>query len=248
MQDDPEAAATLDALEIKGGLPVIAKGDEYVNGLELARIDRLFGLTDDESSALLPVDDIVRRARRLLGLVSRYARQLPVDRYDDPIPGMENVRAPVTMPDGTVLVRRDGRHYVPHSTNITLVHHIVGHGYKLQQIAADVDFDVTDVSVYGSLGEPEEDASLDEVCAALESISAGIGEWFARSRVGDSECVVPTFYGDQSVHQLLHSNAYSLTQHTRQLMTVLIQLGIEPAERLTDPDFTGLLLPEGVWA
>ena len=59
--------------------------------------------------------------------------------------------------------------------------------------------------------------------------------------------VIPTFIGPQTWRKLLQRESYSLAQHTRQLMSVLIDLGIEPDGRIGESEYAGLQMPEGVW-
>jgi hypothetical protein len=69
------------------------------------------------------------------------------------------------------------------------------------------------------------------------------------SRLNDKSCQQPvkTFYGTPPMHQLFERSTWHSAQHTRQLMAVLERFGIEPQERLTAEDLTGLPLPQGLW-
>jgi len=59
--------------------------------------------------------------------------------------------------------------------------------------------------------------------------------------------MVPTYFGDQTLHQVLERCVWHSAQHARQLMMVLHLLGVDAVEPLTPADFADLPMPEGVW-
>ena len=63
----------------------------------------------------------------------------------------------------------------------------------------------------------------------------------------DCEAPAETYYGPQTLHQVLERTAWHSAQHARQLMMVLGTLGIEPEGPLGEADLAGLPLPELVW-
>ena len=63
----------------------------------------------------------------------------------------------------------------------------------------------------------------------------------------DLDRLVKTFFGDQTLYALLGSCAYSVAQHTRQLIAVLELLGGKPDRPLADDDYAGILLPASLW-
>jgi len=56
-----------------------------------------------------------------------------------------------------------------------------------------------------------------------------------------------TYFGRHPLHEVLERTVWHPAQHTRQLMLILDDLGIEPNRRLRAEDFAGLPLPEKVW-
>jgi glutaredoxin len=245
VQEDPDAASELEGLGARS-LPVVTVGDRFSVGIDLSELDRLLGLADS-GPRLLPWSDLVDRAPHLLDVAVRYARQLPADHYEDPIPGLEDLKLPLVLPDGTPLLRPDGTPYIPHRHYVGLVRHIVGHGAKFERMATDPGVDITDTVSFVLLGEPEDDEPLEDVFADAEQIVAAIRRRWPPGVEPDLARVMNTFSGPQSLHQMLHATVYSLTQHTRQLMTVLEMLGVEPDGPLGGNDYAGLELPVGVW-
>ena len=72
--------------------------------------------------------------------------------------------------------------------------------------------------------------------------------WWDADGCDDSlDAVIATpWWGHRTLHEVLEREVWHTAQHTRQLMMALELLGTEPAQPLTDADFAGLQLPEGV--
>jgi hypothetical protein len=243
--DDAEGASAVRALGVMA-LPVVTKGDAYAAGFDLAEIDAVVGLQRDGDD-LLPGGELAARSRAMLAAAARYTRQLPPEHHDDVIPGMEGVTGPLVMPDGTVLRFPDGTPFMPHRTALGLVRHIVGHGVKWYAMAEDPDIDISHIAVFGMLGEPLEDVSVDWLVDQLEVGADRIGRWWDTTSGRDLPRVMHTYSGPMPLHHMLQAMTVSLTQHTRQLMTILVDLGIEPDGPLSEKDYRGLHIPAGVW-
>jgi hypothetical protein len=78
-------------------------------------------------------------------------------------------------------------------------------------------------------------------------VRARLGEWWAGAGAADCEAPAETYYGPQTLHQVLERTAWHAAQHARQLMMVLATLGIEADGPLGASDLAGLPLPEKVW-
>lgn len=203
-------------------------------GRELADIDRLFGWTAG-SRKVVPIAELAARMPLLLRAAARYARQLPPDHYGHVIPGQEDVTGPLVLPDGTELRLSDGTPYIPHHTYFDLVGHIAGHGAKFLHLARNPGSDVySRMEFFAPLGEPDSDATLDEVCDLLETSARAIEEWSRDAAPGRA-------------HPMLDSMTYSTAQHCRQLIAILELLGIEADGPLSEADYEGLALPAATW-
>ena len=151
------------------------------------------------------------------------------------------MRAGYQLPPSEYETRIEGRD----RTYLDLVGHIVGHVGRFVKIIEDPTRDYSDVEVLGPLGQPPEGASVIELAAlATEQQDALVRWWRAGPDLGQP---LRTYFGEQTTGWFLGSTAYSVVQHTRQLLAVLEQLSIEPAERLADADLMGLRLPRGIW-
>lgn len=245
MTTDPEGARAVRALGVTG-LPVVTRDEAAVVGFDLAEIDRLVGL-DGGGSSPLPAEELVARSGRLLHAAGRYALQLPPAHHDDAIPGMEDADGPFLLPDGRPLRFPDGTPFAPHRTALGLVRHILAHGVKFRSMADDPDVDLSDLATFALLGEPSEDVSVDWLVGEMTRVASDIERWWEQTTRPGLDRVVATFAGPTPLHDMLHTTTYSLAHHTRQLMAILVDLGIRPDGPLTGEDQRGLDLPQRIW-
>ena len=231
------------------GVPVVTRGDRFVFGVErdFAKLDELLGLQHVSGGRLLPGEELVERACRLLDTAMAYAKQLPPAHFDDVIPGMEDADPETFILDGHVVVSADGKPYVPHHTYIGLVRHIFGHGVKFRLEVEHPETDLSNLGIYAQTGEPAQNVTVAELDERTKVIVADIRKWWKGARKTELEQTMRSFAGPETLHLMLQREVYSLTQHTRQLMTVLRILGIEPYRSLGEAEFEGLQLPTGVW-
>jgi hypothetical protein len=226
---------------------VVAIGDRYEVVLAMGRLDEMLG-DAPLPSATDSFDVLADRAIVLMQQAERYGVQLPHDHYEDVIPGMENVTVPLILPGNIELRLSDGTPYVPHRTSIGLFRHIIGHGAKFLLLATEPEADYTHVGEYAQLGEPTEDRSIEVLGDDLHAVVDGVAAWAAATESSiDLDRVLATFIGQQTQRQMLETNLFSLGQHTRQLMTVIADLGIEPDGRLPADLVEALKLPERIW-
>ena len=213
-----EDAAGLERLAAVGmrGLPVVSRGDDFIFGVDLAKVAELVGLTYD-AAPKLSAGDLIERYERVLDAAVRFARQIPADRLHDKLP------------------HRD-RSY------LTLVNHLVQIAADYLEIAAGADF-------AGRLADslPELDCQVDELDIKSKAAVSQLRGWLHDAIDADLERNVTTYFGEQTLHQVLERCVWHSAQHTRQLMMVLELLGVQPERPLTSGDLAGLPMPENVW-
>jgi hypothetical protein len=246
LQDDPDEVDKL-ALVGMSALPVVAVAGRYVMGANRADVDRLLDLAHQPES-LLDAAALVDRTTRLLAAAARYARQIPAERVDEPIPGMEDVDGPLLLADGTPVLGPDGRPFVPHRTQLGLVRHIAGHGAKFLLLASDrAAGEYAAMATYLPFGEPSDDLGPHALADILETAVADIASWWRTTRDAPLDQMLETFWGTHTLRSVLNDNTYSLAQHVRQLMALLVDAVIRPNGPLGVDDFHGITLPERIW-
>ena len=94
--------------------------------------------------------------------------------------------------------------------------------------------------------EPAADADTATLVAYGESVRQRFKDWWAK---GDNAPTkpLPTYYGDQSLHELMERTTWHCGQHVRQFMMLLEKEGVTHPAPLKPPDFTKLPFPQNVW-
>lgn len=94
--------------------------------------------------------------------------------------------------------------------------------------------------------EPAEDADTAALVAYGEGVRRRFNDWWAK---GDTAAAkeLPTYYGSQSLHELMERTTWHCGQHVRQYMMLLEKEGVSHRTPLKPPDFTKLPFPQNVW-
>ena len=170
-----------------------------------------------DATPALDARALVARYGVVLAAATRHAAQIPVDRLGDKLP------------------HRD-RSY------LTLVNHLV-------QIAADFLTVAGGADLAGRLAEslPEKNLDVAALAGRAAELQALLAAWLSTTDNAELRRTVNTYFGEQTLHQVLERAVWHSAQHARQLMMVLELLGIEVDRPLTAADFTDLPMPENVW-
>ena len=72
-------------------------------------------------------------------------------------------------------------------------------------------------------------------------------QWWANESKRDLKYLVPTYYGQRTMHDVLERTTWHCAQHTRQLALMLEDYGIAPNQPLTAQELEGLPVPDAVW-
>jgi len=115
-------------------------------------------------------------------------------------------------------------------------------GQTLLEIAAGADLS-------GRLAEslPEVNLAVDALGEKSQNAKRELNRWLQRADAAELQRTVRTYFGEQSLHQVLERCVWHSAQHARQLMMVLELLQLEVDAPLTSADFEGLPMPESVW-
>ncbi len=94
--------------------------------------------------------------------------------------------------------------------------------------------------------EPPTDADSDGLVEHGVAVRRRFDEWW---RTGDTrpERMLPTYYGPQTLHELLERTTWHCGQHVRQWMMLLEKEGVSFSRPLGGDDFAQLPMPRSVW-
>ena len=94
--------------------------------------------------------------------------------------------------------------------------------------------------------EPAQDADIATIVSYGTDVRQRFRDWW---QGGDTDAtrVLSTYYGPQSLHELLERTAWHSGQHVRQWMMLLDREGIGHSRPLLDADFARLPMPQIVW-
>jgi hypothetical protein len=94
--------------------------------------------------------------------------------------------------------------------------------------------------------KPADDADTAALVAYGAGVRQRLRDWWAS---GDTDAMrtLPTYYGSQSLHDLLERTTWHCGQHVRQWMMLLEKEGVGHDTPLRAPDFAKLPMPQNVW-
>lgn len=81
------------------------------------------------------------------------------------------------------------------------------------------------MAAYLPLGEPADSLDAPQLADELEASGHAVARWWRKTRGAGLDVEVVTFWGTHTVQKVLSDTTFSLAQHTRQLMTLLLDLG-----------------------
>lgn len=199
-------------------MPVVSRGDKFVFAQSLAKVAEFIGLDEQVKPKLSPAE-LAARADLVLSAAQRFVRQIPADQFERKLPNRD----------------RSYRELAHHLFRIPEAF--------VEAMAADIEL------VHASLVQPPP-ASMtrpEQVAAYGETVRQALADWWRAQPDRSGTRVVKTYWGPQSLHEVLERTTWHSCQHVRQVMMILETLGIPPDQPLTQADLAGLPLPEKVW-
>lgn len=94
--------------------------------------------------------------------------------------------------------------------------------------------------------EPAADADTATLVAYGLTVRQRFNAWWAKGDTAPTK-ELPTYYGAQSLHELMERTTWHCGQHVRQYMMLLEKEGVRHHTPLSAPDFTRLPFPQNVW-
>ena len=196
----------------------MSRGDKFVFAQNIAQVVDFLKL-DEQTGPVLSPAQLVERMDRFIGAALQIIPLMPDDKLDTEVPN------------------RPRKYRV-------LAHHMFRIPEAFVEVAGGAFFSQ---GLPGEIARPEDMQST----AALATYGCGVRErvaaWWASA--SDKSCreTVQTYYGPQSLHEVLERATWHIGQHCRQWMMLLDRVGVAFERPLGDPDFADLPMPKQVW-
>jgi hypothetical protein len=94
--------------------------------------------------------------------------------------------------------------------------------------------------------EPAPDADTATLVAYGEKVRARFRDWWGKGDTSPTKSL-PTYYGPQTLHELMERTTWHSGQHVRQYMMLLEKEGVAHHRPLDAGDFAKLPMPQNVW-
>ena len=218
VREDQQGFEELAALGLRR-VPVIRRGEDWVDGQVLADIARIAGIDWGKPEPLGP-DILAERIAKILTIAQGLLAQMPEEKLD-------------------VMFAQRPYSYRQHACHIFRIVEAfldnVERGKRLEFSAYSNDI-------------PSQIRTTKDLLAFGESIARRFDAWRkGAAKTADYRANADVYYGEQTLHEFLERTTWHAAQHTRQLMLVVESLGIIPAAPITQDDIAGLPIPENVW-
>lgn len=198
-------------------VPVVSRGANFVFAQNLGDVADFVGVA--RKGPGLSADVLVARIDRVLSVAQSHVQQLPQDVLDTKLPGRDR-------------------------TYLDLGYHI----FVIPEAFLEAAGGGTLTYDFFERRPPLSISNGEAVAMFGQSIRDAMATWWASTNEG---AIVPdgldTYYGIQSLDDLLERTAWHAAQHTRQLAAVLDSLNIKLNDGLTENDLKGLPLPDHVY-
>ena len=207
------------ALERLGAksLPVIAVGGKFVVGQSLNHVAELLGL-GERFPPKLDSAALMDRLDRFIAAAQRFHRQIPDSQLADTLPNR----------DRTLRV---------------LAHHMYRVPAAFLETAGGAE--LTKERLEGAPTDAMD--TFDAIARYDEVVGEEARSWWASLEDRSCAAIVATYFGPQTLHEVMDRTAGHLGQHCRQVMWHLENQGIAPDRPLTGADFADLPMPRDVW-
>jgi glutaredoxin len=216
---DESAYAELERFGIKR-VPIVSKGDAWVDGQSLKDIAQLVGIAYAETRQLPPAE-LVARLLAVIDGASRFVAQV----------------SPAAL-ESTVLPNR------PRSLT-QLAYHL----FNVADAFIEHEEGIT-LTFESYCREPRPGAMTKaELLAYGAHVRGRVADWWAGPGPSrDWKARASVYYAEQTMHDYLERTTWHAGQHTRQLMWMMADtLGIEPDRALGAETFGNLPMPQSIW-
>ena len=196
-------------------VPILTKGNQYIHAMNLEDVAKFIGHSIEKHVKLSP-KQLVEKLDLILAAFQRYLYQVPESKFE------------VQVVEGR---NRSFFELGYHIFNIVESFIITCYQQKLT-------IDMKSQSI------PKTIKTKSQLKEYGYQIRKQINQWWVELSDRSCEIQVETYYGNQSVHELLERMTWHIAQHVRETLAFLIRQGINPDRPLTMDDLAGLPLPK----
>lgn len=198
-------------------VPIVAKAGRFVYAQTTADVSDFLGM-DVKPEARLAPSVLAERVTIVVQAAMRYVRQMSDAEMDGPF---RNSWAP---PRG-------------------LAHHV----FRIVECFLDAVETPEELTYESTMRGTHEVVPGQDVVSYGAAVLARFEAWWANCQDPTGRARMATYWGEQSMHEVLERTAWHAAQHTRQLIVVLESLGRPVDGPLTAADLQGLPLPAKAW-
>lgn len=197
---------------------MLSRGDEFVFAQNIAQVVAFLKLNEKTGPALSP-EQLAARMLRFIDAALAIVPLMPEDRLDIEVPNR------------------------PRSYRV-LAHHMFRIPQAFVEVAGGAFF---------SQGLPTEIPRREDTASAAALVAYGggvrrqVADWWQGTADRDAQAEVETYYGRQTLHEVMERATWHIGQHTRQWMMLLEMAGVAFERPLGDADFADLPMPKKVW-
>jgi len=171
----------------------------------------------EQTGPVLSAPELMARLQFLIATAQRVIAQMPDDRLATEVPNR------------------------PRSYRV-LGHHI----FRIPEMFLETAQGAT-LTHEGLMIAPPPDLRSAEIAAYGADVGARLDAWWAAKEDKSGKDQVNTYYGPQSLHEVLERTTWHCGQHVRQWVMLLGMQGIQAIDPPQEAAFAGLPMPANVW-
>ena len=183
----------------------------------IAQVVGFIGL-DEKTGPVLSPDQLIERLDRFLAAAIRLIPQMPDERLETEVPNR------------------------PRSYRV-LGHHLC----RIPEAFLEAADGAVLTQGLPTIAPPDDMRSSAAIAAYGSAVRGRVAAWWADKPDHSGRETIATYYGPQSLHEVLERTTWHVGQHVRQWIMLLGMAGIAPAAPLGDADFADLPMPKSVW-
>lgn len=198
-------------------VPVLSRGDDYTFAQNISAVVKFLDL-EEATGPVLSASELIARLDFFITTAQRLIAQMPDDKLATEVPNR------------------------PRSYRV-LGHHI----FRIPEVFLDVAQGAT-LAYESLIGPPPEDmAGSADIAIYGAEVNKRLAVWWDAKADKSGGDPVQTYYGPQTLHEVLERTTWHCGQHVRQWVMLLGMNGVAAENPPDDTAFAGLPMPSNVW-